>query len=66
MRGKVIKKENTYYIEYLTESNESDAVEKSQVRLTLIDHRKVMEGMEVDFEIRSFYTVDGSEIATLK
>jgi len=57
MHGKVIKKEDSYFVEYLTEASESDAVEKNQIRLSLIDQHKVREGNEVEFEIRETDTI---------
>ena len=51
MKGKVININGMYFIEYITEANEIDAVEHSQVRLSLADHRKVLECSEVEFEI---------------
>jgi len=57
MHGKIIKIEDSYFVEFLTEASESDAVEKNQIRLSLIDQHRVREGNEVEFEIRERDTI---------
>jgi len=57
MQGRVIKKEDSYFVEYLTEASESDAIDRVQIRLSLIDQHKVREDNLVEFEIREHDTI---------
>lgn len=66
MRGKVVRVLDEYWIEYLTESSESDAVEKKHIKLTRADRMKVNTGQEVEFEVISFETVENVELAKIK
>ncbi len=66
MRGKVvIDNKGVFYVEYLTEGEELDSVEKKSMRLAFYDRPEVSVGEEIEFQVKSFYTVDGVEIATL-
>jgi len=62
MKGKIIEKEGSLYVEYLAEGEEIDSVVKKLARLSVLDRKKVDIGDDVDFEFKSFYTISDEEV----
>lgn len=66
MRGVIFEKDGILYVRYNTEGTELDEVEQKEIELSYADVANVSVGQSVDFESRSFQTVENFEVAVIK
>jgi hypothetical protein len=65
MKGKVVLKEDRYWVEYVTEGEELDSVDKKQMMIAFTEQYKTSPGEIVEFEVSSHYTISDSPLAII-
>ena len=65
MHGKIVYRENDLYVETLSVGEELDSVEKTYIKVLNNDTVYGI-GQEVQFDIISFDTIDGLQLAKIR